>query len=382
MFDSIVIGAGLSGAVVAERLATCKNHKVLVLEQRNHIAGNCYDFKNEHDIYLHHYGPHIFHTDQEKVWNYLTNFTEWYPYKHKVLAKIDGKQVPLPFNLNTIDQLFDKNYAIKVTNLLIENYGTNQNIPILKLRNSDNVELQELANFIYEKVFRGYSLKQWGVNPDQLDSAVTGRVPVRISRDNRYFQDKFQGIPVAGYSSMVERMLDHSHIELHINTEMNTRVKLDIDTKEVLLDGKKFTGNLVYTGMIDALFDFCFGHLPYRSLRFELENVHGPWQPVATVNYPNEHNFTRITEFGHFIGLQNGPDVIMREYPINYQHDQTNKMPYYPIFTDENKKLFGHYLKYSKQFENLILLGRLAEYKYYDMDDAIARSLQQSDLIN
>lgn len=376
MVDCVIVGAGLSGAVMAERFAVA-GRRVLVVEQRDHVAGNCHDEATDDGVYVHRYGPHIFHTDRPEVWEYLSRFTEWHRYEHRVLGRIDGKLVPLPFNFDSLDALFPPEQASALTARLIECYGDGGRVPILELRRGDDQQLRELADYVYEKVFRGYSLKQWGINPDQLDPAVTGRVPVRLSRDDRYFQDPHQGIPVDGYTRMVERLLDHPAIEVRLRTPMEEVLEFDAEALTFRLFGEPFGGKVIYTGMIDALFGFRFGALPYRSLRFELETVEGPWQPVATVNYPNDHDFTRITEFGHFVGRARGPDVIMREYPKPYDREREGEgMPYYPMFTKENQTAFERYKAFADRIPNLLLLGRLAEYKYFDMDDAVARALE------
>lgn len=379
MYDAIIVGAGLSGAVMAERLASQAGWRVLILEERQHLAGNCHDESYTDGILIHRYGPHIFHTDRAKVLDYLSGFTDWIPYEHRVLGRIDGKLVPLPFNLNSIDALFPPDQAQQYSQLLLQEYGDGARVPILLLRQNADALLRQLADYVYEKVFRGYSLKQWGIDPDQLDPEVTGRVPVLVSRDNRYFQDPYQAIPAEGYTKMVEQIVDHPRIDVRLSTPMHGHLQLNPHASGFLFDGKPYAGQVIYTGMIDALFGFKFGALPYRSLRFELEQVSGPWQPVATVNYPNEQDFTRITEFGHFVGKANGPDVIMREYPMAYDVDSAcSSMPYYPLFTQANQTLFERYKQHAAGIANLTLLGRLAEYKYYDMDDAVYKAMQMA----
>jgi len=375
-FDHVVVGAGLSGAVIAERIASVAGGRVLVVEARDHVAGNCHDYLDRSGVFVHRYGPHIFHTDRQEVWDYLSRFTAWLPYQHRVLAQIDGRLAPLPFNLNTLHQVLPETRAVAMEMALLERYAYGERVPILKLREADESLLRELAGYVFDKVFRGYSRKQWGMDPADLDPAVTGRVPVLISRDDRYFQDPYQGIPAAGYTAMVQRMLDHPGIKLMLNTSMEEVLEFDADSGAVSLFGQPFAGTVVYTGMVDALFGYRYGRLPYRSLRFELESVADAMQSVATVNYPNDYAFTRITQFGHFIGRQGGPDVIMREYPKPYEGEKAGEgMPYYPVFTDANQGLFERYGRHAEGFDNLILLGRLAEYKYYDMDDAVAKAL-------
>ena len=358
---------------MAERITNVLNQEVLLIEQRNHIGGNCYDSYDENGILIHNYGPHIFHTDYEDVWDYLSNFTEWIPYKHKVLAYVDGKLIPLPFNFISIKKLFPPSEAQSLINELLNHYEYGSKVSIMELRKSGSLKLKQLADFIYKKIFLNYTKKQWGITPDKIDPKVLSRVPVRISEKEGYFDDKYQGIPKEGYTKIFEKMLRHPNIKLILNKKMQEVIKLDHLNKNILFDGKVFKGKVIYTGPIDELFDFKFGKLPYRSLKFEREfHYIQSYQEVAVVNYPNEYNFTRITEFKKLTMQKANGTTIFKEYP---KECEENDIPYYPLFTDESKKQYQKYLQYAKQFKNLILIGRLAEFKYYDMDDAIKRVL-------
>lgn len=375
MFDYVIIGTGFAGSVLAERIATQLNKKVLMIEKRNHIGGNAYDSYDSHGILIHNYGPHIFHTKVKKVWDYLSNFTEWYLYHHKVLGVIDGQKVPIPFNLNSINQLFPKNLAERLEKKLIENFGYNKKVPILKLREVEDTDLKFLADYIYEKVFLGYTTKQWGVTPEELDPSVTGRVPVYISRDDRYFQDPYQGMPKEGYTKLFERMLDHENIKILLNTDYKEVLQFNFETGEASLFGQKFGGKIIYTGPIDYFFDYKFGQLPYRSLNFVFEQFNQKQvQEVGTVNYPNDYNFTRITEFKHLTNQSSDKTTTVKEFSQEYIPGEN--IPYYPIKNENNLELYRQYKEEARKYDNLIFIGRLAEYQYYDMDMVVAKALR------
>ena len=376
-FDVIVVGAGFSGAVMAERFASQQNKKVLVLEQRPHIAGNCYDYTDDSGITVHHYGPHLFHTNKEHVWQYLSQFAKWTPYEHKVLGSIDGKLVPIPFNLNTLHQLFPYVQAQEIESLLIEHYGAGGKVPILELRKSPYTTLQQLAELVYEKFFVNYTTKQWGCSPEDISPEVTARVPIVISRDDRYFHDKYQAIPSQGYTQLIANILNHDNIEVRLNTDATSLIRLIDATKSVEFKGQEFNGKLVFTGMLDQLFDYSDGELPYRSLQFDFQTLDTPeFQPNTTVNYPNEHAYTRITEFKHILKQGSDQTVIVKEYPQYYdRNDPTKNVPYYPIFNQDNQQKFDQYKKRLAYFKNIISAGRLADYKYYNMDDAVGNVL-------
>jgi UDP-galactopyranose mutase len=373
MFDYVIVGAGFTGSIMAEQITSVSDKKVLIIEKRNHIAGNCFDYKDENNILIHKYGPHLFHTSNQKVWDYLSKFTEWQVYHHKVLAFIDGQKVPVPFNLNTLYKLFPSSTAKKLEEKLLENFPFNSKIPILELKQSNDSDLIFLADFVYDKIFLNYTAKQWGMKPEDLDSAVTARVPVFIGKDDRYFNDTFQAIPKHGYTKLFEHILDNKNIKIMLKTD--SKEVLNIKNEKFYLFGNEFNGKVIYTGQIDELFDYRFGELPYKSVEMKFETLENDYfQEAATVNYPNNYTFTRITEFKHIHPVTSSKTTILKEYP--QQHIQNKTTPYYPIFTKENQLKYQQYKEYSKQFTNLLLLGRLAEYKYYDMDDIVERVLE------
>ncbi|MGB3653473.1 MAG: UDP-galactopyranose mutase [Rivularia sp. (in: cyanobacteria)] len=361
--DWLIVGAGYSGCVLAERIATQLGQRVLIVERRDHIGGNAYDYYNEHGILVHKYGPHIFHTKSKKVWDYLSEFTEWRPYFHHVLGVIEGKKVPIPFNLNSLYELFPPHYAQKLEDLLLENFGFGVKVPILKLRESASGDLSFLAEYIYNNVFLHYTMKQWELKPEELDKGVTGRVPVYISRDNRYFQDSYQAMPKLGYTEMFRRMLSHPNI----------KVLLNADYREVVKDIK--FNRMIYTGPVDTFFDYMHGELPYRSLRFHHETLDREnYQEVGTVNYPNNYDITRITEQKYLSGQTSPKTTLVMEYPQAYIPEKND--PYYPIPREENRQLYELYVKESQKLNgSVIFAGRLAEYKYYNMDQAALRAL-------
>lgn len=375
MIEYVIIGAGLAGVVMAERIATQLNKKVIIIEKRNHIGGNCFDFKDENNILIHKYGPHLFHTNNKEVIDYLSQFTQWDIYNHEVLAYIDGIKVPIPFNINTLYEVFPQSKAKALEDKLLQTYAYNSKIPILELKKSTDKDLQFLADFVYEKIFVNYTAKQWGMKPEDMDGAVTARVPIFVGRDNRYFNDTYQMLPKNGYTNMVQNMLNHKNIKLMLNTDFKEVCYLK--DEDFYLFGSKFQGRVIYTGQIDELFDYKFGDLPYRSVEMKFETVEKEfYQEKATVNYPNDYDFTRITEFKHIHPTKSDKTTILKEYPQEYIKDKN--IPYYPIFTQENQNRYNEYLEYSRNFENLILLGRLAEYKYYDMDDIVERVLEMN----
>lgn len=376
MFDYIVIGAGYAGSVMAERIATQLDKKVLIIEKRDHVAGNCFDYKDKNNVLIHKYGPHFFHTNNKKVFDYLSQFTSWDIYNHKVLAYIDGKKVVIPFNFNTIYNVFPKNLAIKLEEKLLAEFVYNSKVPILELKKSTDKDLQFLADYVYEKVFVHYTAKQWAMSPEDMDSAVTARVPIFIGRDDRYFNDKYQIIPSKGYSKLFYNMLKHKNIKIMLNTKFTDICELKDDI--FYLMGKKFEGKVVYTGPVDELFDYKFGDLPYRSVDMKFETVDKEfYQEATTVNYPNNYDFTRITEFKHIHPIKTDKTTILKEYPQEYNKGKNT--PYYPILKEENSKKYIKYIEFSRKWKNIILLGRLAEYKYYDMDDIVERALKVFD---
>jgi len=374
----IIIGAGLSGTVFAERTSNVLKKQVLIVEKRDHIGGNCYDYVNEIGINIHKYGPHIFHTNYKKVWNYISKFTSWYPYKHRVMAFIDSKTINLPCDFERIE-IFKKDRAEKIKKSLMDKYGKGANVPVYELLESDNKYHREIGKLVFEKVFINYSIKQWGENPLNLSRDVLKRVPVYIGKRDNYFMDEYQGIPKYGYSKMFQKMMDNNKIKVRLNTDVKELFK--IVKNKIYYKNKIFDGTLIYTGPIDYLFEYRYGRLSYRSLKFELQNLEKKfYQKVAVVNYPNDYDFTRITEYKHFTGQRTKYTSIVKEYPGAY--DEKNKdfsIPYYPVLKKTNITKLEKYKKLANRINNLVLIGRLAEYKYYNMDQAIFRALSQFD---
>ncbi|UOQ53296.1 UDP-galactopyranose mutase [Hymenobacter cellulosivorans] len=354
MFDYLIVGAGFAGSVLAERLATRSNKKVLILDKRNHIAGNAYDHYNEEGILVHKYGPHIFHTNSKDVFEYLSNFTDWRPYEHRVLASVDGQMVPMPINLDTINKL----YGLSLNSFEVEQFleSLAEQIPVIKT--SEDVVVSKVGRELYEKFFRNYTRKQWGMDPSELDKSVTSRVPTRTNRDDRYFTDTYQAMPLHGYTRMFERMLDHPNISIMLNTDYHDVVDF-IPFKEI-----------IFTGPVDEYFDFKFGKLPYRSLEFKHETLNTEkFLAAPVVNYPNEHLYTRITEFKALTGQQHPKTSVVYEYP------KAEGDPYYPIPRLENAELYNQYKKLADETPNVHFVGRLATYKYYNMDQVVAQAL-------
>ena len=380
-YDYIIVGCGLAGIVMAERISRELNKKVLIIEQRNHIGGNCYDYYDEHGILVHKYGPHIFHTSHKEVYDYLSKYTDWHIYQFQARVVIDGKKTNIPFNLNTMRDLLDEDLYKRLSSKLINLFGYDKVIPILKLRETHDEEIKWLADYIYEKVYLNYMKKQWEVRPEELDASVTERVPVYISRDNRYFKDKYQMMPKNGYTEMFKRMLDNPNINIMLNTNAFDLIELDEKNKGVKFLGKKFDGKLIYTGEIDVLFNSIYGDLPYRSLRFEYENYPREYfQETAMTSYPNNYEFTRTTETKHMTGQDSKTTTVIYEYPQKYERNVKGKdVPYYPIPNPENRERYKKYKKYAEDYKSIILVGRLANYLYYNMDQMIKMTL---DLFN
>ena len=354
VFDYLVVGAGLAGATLAERLATQHGKKVLIIDKRNHIGGNTYDYYNNDGIMIHKYGPHIFHTNSKEVFDYLGKFTAWRPYEHRVLASVDGLKVPIPINLNTINQLYNLNLNSSEVEAFLESKAE----PVKNINTSEDVVVSKVGRELYEKFFKGYTKKQWDLDPSELDASVTSRIPVRSNRDNRYFTDTFQAMPLHGYTKMFETMLNHPNIKVMLNT----------DYKEII-DAFSFK-KLIYTGPIDYYFDYCYGKLPYRSLSFKFEtHDKEEFQSTGTINYPNEQAYTRITEFKYLTGQKHHKTSVVLEFPT----DEGD--PYYPIPRAENAALYKRYQILALQMKDTYFVGRLATYKYYNMDQVVAQAL-------
>lgn len=377
-YDCLVVGCGFAGAVAARELAERAGMKVLVIDKRSHVGGNAYDFSNNDGILVHKYGPHIFHTNSGRVFDYISRFTTWRAYSHEVLADIHGKLIPVPFNLNSLYLAYDNDKAARLEKKLVSVYGAERRVTISELLGSLDEEIHELAEFVYKSIFSYYTQKQWGISPEEIDPSVTARVPVMVSYDNRYFQDKHQGIPSKGYTPLFEKLLDHPGITLRLNVNSADVLKLVGD--EVFFENKPFSGEVIYTGAVDELFDCCYGRLPYRTLDFEFETHDKTfYQPKGTVNYTVDQLFTRITEFKHLTGQDiPGRTTVMKEYPRAYTGSE-EEIPYYAILNSENITLYKKYKQLTGSFSKLYLLGRLAEYKYYNMDAIIEGALDLYD---
>jgi len=353
-FDYLIVGGGFAGCVLAERLASQLDKRVLIVDRRNHIGGNAYDHFDEAGLLVHRYGPHIFHTNSQRVLDYLSQFTEWRPYEHRVLAMVDGQLVPIPINLTTINRL----YGLKLDAAGAAAFLAARAQPTEKITSSRDVVVSQVGEELYRKFFEGYTRKQWGVDASQLDKAVTARVPTRTDADDRYFQDKFQCMPLHGYTRMFERMIDHPNITFLPNTD-------HADVRDVPHE------HLIYSGPIDEYFGFCFGKLPYRSLRFEHSTLEQPWlQRTAVVNYPApDVPFTRITEYKHLTGQVHARTSITREFPTDRGD------PYYPIPAPQNAALYRKYEELAERTPGVTFTGRLGTYRYYNMDQVVAQSL-------
>jgi UDP-galactopyranose mutase len=353
-FDYLVVGAGFAGSVIAERLASEAGKRVLVVDRRNHVAGNAYDHYDEAGVLVHKYGPHIFHTNSQEVFDYLSRFTKWRRYEHRVRASVDGKLVPLPINVDTINELYGTSY----TALDIEEFYESVAEPVERIRTSEDVVVSKVGRDLYLKFFRNYTRKQWDLDPSELDASVTSRVPTRTNRDDRYFTDTYQAMPLHGYTRMFERMLDHPNIKVMLQTDFAEIADL------VPYD------ELVFTGPVDEYFGFRYGKLPYRSLEFRFETHDAPThQPAPVVNYPNEHPYTRVTEFKYLTGQEHAKTTVVYEYP------QAEGDPYYPVPRAENAELYKRYKALADAAEGVHFVGRLATYKYYNMDQVVAQAL-------
>jgi UDP-galactopyranose mutase len=354
VFDYLIVGAGFAGSVLAERLAAGSGKKVLICDKRPHIGGNAYDHYNDDGILVHKYGPHIFHTNSREVFEYLSRFTEWRSYQHRVLASVDGQLVPIPINLDTINKL----YGLNLTSFQVEEFFQSVAEPRSEIRTSEDVVVSRVGRELYEKFFRNYTRKQWGLDPSELDASVTSRVPTRTNRDDRYFTDSYQAMPAHGFTRMFERMLDHPNIKIMLNCDYR-EIEKDIPFRE-----------MIYTGPVDTFFDYCYGKLPYRSLEFKHEtHAVSQYQEAPVVNYPNEHLYTRITEFKYLTGQEHQKTSIVYEFP------RAEGDPYYPVPRKENAEIYNKYKALADETEGVHFVGRLATYKYYNMDQIVAQAL-------
>jgi UDP-galactopyranose mutase len=354
MFDYLIIGAGYAGSVLAERLANDAGKKVLIIDKRSHIAGNAYDYYNDAGLLIHKYGPHIFHTNSREVFDYLSRFTRWRSYEHRVLASVDGQLLPMPINLDTVNRL----YGLNLTSFQLEDFFASVAEPREQIRTSEDVIVSRVGRELYEKFFRNYTRKQWDLDPSELDATVTSRVPIRTNRDDRYFTDTYQAMPLHGYTRMFENILDHPNIKIMLNTDYKEIERL-IPYKE-----------MIYTGPVDEFFEFRYGKLPYRSLEFRHETIDKAlYQPAPVVNFPNEQAYTRVTEFKYLTGQEHAKTGIVFEY------SRAEGDPYYPVPRPENAELYKKYQELAKATEGVHFVGRLATYKYYNQDQVVAQAL-------
>jgi UDP-galactopyranose mutase len=360
MFDWLIVGAGFAGSVLAERIASQRGETVLIIDRRSHIGGNAYDCYDDAGILIHRYGPHIFHTNAQSIVDYLSKFTAWRPYEHRVLSAVDGKLLPIPINLDTVNRL----YNLDLSSEQLEDFFASRRVVVEEVRTAEDVVVSTVGRELYEKFFRGYTRKQWGVDPSQLSKSVTARVPTRTNRDDRYFGDNFQCMPAHGYTRMFERMLGHPKIKVMLQTDYR-EVRHCIAFKR-----------LIFTGPVDEFFDWKLGRLPYRSLRFEHVTVdREKFQPVAVVNYPQTEEYTRITEYKHLTGQHHPCTSLTYEYPT------ATGDPYYPVPREENEALYKQYQTLARQRSDVRFVGRLATYRYYNMDQVVGQALATFDRI-
>jgi UDP-galactopyranose mutase len=361
MFDWLIVGAGFAGSVLAERLASQRNETVLVMDKRDHIGGNAFDYTDDAGILVHKYGPHIFHTNAEKVVAYLSRFTEWRPYTHRVLACVDDQLLPIPINLDTVNRL----YGLSLDSEGMEAFLADRREDIADIRTSEDVVVSTVGRDLYRKFFQGYTRKQWGLDPSELSRIVTARIPTRTNTDDRYFTDTFQQMPAKGYTAMFARMLDHPNITVELGTSWQ-------ESRD-----RPRARRIVYTGPIDEYFGHCYGPLPYRSLRFVHETRNVEWaQPVAVVNYPQTQDYTRITEYKHLTGQDHPQTSLTYEYPTDVGD------PYYPIPRPENQALYQKYRTAAEGLSDVWFLGRLGAYQYLNMDQVVGQALATFERIN
>ncbi len=361
MYHWLIVGAGFAGSVLAERIANQRGERILLIDRRDHIGGNAYDELNDAGILYHKYGPHLFHTNSQQIVDYLSRFTEWHPYEHRVLAEVDSKLVPIPINLNTINKLYD----LDLTSDDLPGWFADRAESVSQITTSEDIVVSTVGRELYEKFFRGYTRKQWGMDPSQLDKSVTARIPTRTNQDDRYFTDAFQAMPKHGYTKMFDAMLSSPNIEVRLGTDY-AGVKNEIGSTRT-----------IFTGPIDEYFEHRYGKLPYRSLRFDHKTLDIPrYQSVGTVNYPQTQEYTRISEYKHFTGQKHPKTTITTEYP------SAEGDPYYPIPRPENAELFKRYEALAREERDVWFVGRLATYKYYNMDQIVGQALATFRRIN
>jgi len=359
MYNYLIVGAGLSGCVLAERIATQLNRRVLLVDKRSHIGGNCYDYYDCDGLLIHKYGPHWFHTNDKSIFEYLSKFTEWRFHDHKVKSFVDGMLVPFPINIDTINQLYKTKY--NSTQEIQDFYDSVKVKNILRPKNAEEFVVSQIGYELFEKFYKNYSIKQWGISPRELKASITARIPIRVNKDDRYFTDYFQAIPKHGYTKMFENMISRKNIHVEINTDFR-----DLPTVGLF-------DRVIYTGCIDSYFNYLYGELPYRSLEFKHETLNQEFfQECQQINYPNDFDFTRVIEWKHATGQIHEKTSITREFPVNWD---ATKEPYYSVHTNESEVLFKKYKEEADKLKTVHFCGRLAEFKYYNMDQVVARAL-------
>lgn len=371
-YDYIIVGAGITGITAAEQLANVYDKKVLLIDKNDHIGGNCYDYYDESGILVHKYGPHIFHTNNEEVYSYLSLFTTWNVYNHKLVCNINNTVIPVPFNLISIDKTMQDDNQ-KITTALLTEYIVNDTLPLDKLKESKNPDIQKLVSYVNENIYTPYVKKIYGVDPEKICEIDGVNINITISYDCRYYQDKYQAVPSNGYTSMFENMLSNHNINILLEHDYNDIISIDLENKKVYFNDEEHTGQLIFTGMIDEFFNYCYGKLPYRSIVYMNETVDQiHFQENASIIYPNDYHFTEITEYKYITGQHARNTTIQFAFPTDYnpKYDETN-IPYYPIITEENMELFRKYEKLTEKFPQITFMGRLCNYKHLNMDEAV-----------
>lgn len=371
-YDYIIVGAGITGITAAEQLANVYDKKVLLIDKNDHIGGNCYDYYDESGILVHKYGPHIFHTNNEEVYSYLSLFTTWNVYNHKLVCNINNTVIPVPFNLISIDKTMQDDNQ-KITTALLTEYIVNDTLPLDKLKESKNPDIQKLVSYVNKNIYTPYVKKIYGVDPEKICEVDGVNINITISYDCRYYQDKYQAVPSNGYTSMFENMLSNHNINILLEHDYNDIISIDLENKKVYFNDEEYTGQLIFTGMIDEFFNYCYGKLPYRSIVYMNETVDQiHFQENASIIYPNDYHFTEITEYKYITGQHARNTTIQFAFPTDYnpKYDETN-IPYYPIITEENMELFRKYEKLTEKFPQITFMGRLCNYKHLNMDEAV-----------